>query len=813
MASSRLYEITVIQGGEFATQSEEKQMRTLKLKGTRGQITDITGIPLAYDQSSYNVEFTRDPSKNTSTDLAWYTDILIRAIKLIEQNGQSIIDTFAIKKDEAGNYYFDFGVQDEEAFAKREKNWRKNMAVSDKAPVDAIYRELRTRYRIPEEYTYEQARKLLSIWQEVRLSSYLAYVPVKIATNIDIETVAVLEANMADLEGIGVSESSMRIYPKDSVAAHIIGYTGKMTEKNTIDEMKAYGYTSDDLIGITGIESTMEKYLTGNSTERQGEKKVVVNSKGKVIQELSYEAPKAGNNVVLSLDLDLQMFAEEALEANVQSAYEYRMQKYETATEKQRQTYDEQLGSKGVNQQKTGAVVVMDVKTGKILAMASYPSYDINLFSGGISEEDLEMLNNDKAKPMFNNAVSSKAIPGSIFKMVTGMGGLMEGSINVNTTIDDKGLFDKYLGPNVSEAERNKAPSCWAYKTEPKTNVTKHSGLNLRDAIKVSCNYFFYETATRMGDDKLVHWAEQFGLTTLTGIELTGEVAGQVGSQEVLYDPTKEIKDQKTPLPNLIQVSLMKTLKEYGTKRDIEYTEDQLKATAQRLMKLVGAVPSNEQGPHIRAILSEELGIPETITSAQGWTIEISQRLLELTWNDTRTAVAGIGSDITAVTPIAVARYISALINGGTVYEASIVDRIVDNNGQTVEVREPQVLTQIDAPAEYFNQIKLGMKDVVSSEEDGGSASGEFEELEKKGYTVGGKTGTGKVSKAELENNAWFVAFAPYDDPEIAVVSYIPNGVMGKQAVPVGRDIIEYYLDGKQEKPERLIPSSNSALQ
>ena len=262
--------LTLVQGDTLSTQSEDKKVRTIPLKGARGQITDATGIPLAYDQSSYNIQFTKDPSRNTTTDKAYYTDVLIRAIALIEENGGSTIDTFAIKRQDDGTFAFDFGITDPSAIAKREEDWRTNMFVSKKAEPDVIYRDLRSRYRIPEEYTYEQARKLLSIWQEVQLSSYRAYVPVTICTNVDMNLVSVLEGHSDDLDGIEIAESATRVYPKDDVMAVLLGYMGKMNDKDTVTEYEAKGYSADDLIGATGLESTMEQYLTGNSKEKQG---------------------------------------------------------------------------------------------------------------------------------------------------------------------------------------------------------------------------------------------------------------------------------------------------------------------------------------------------------------------------------------------------------------------------------------------------------------------------------------------------------------------------------------------------------------
>ncbi|MEG1158535.1 MAG: penicillin-binding transpeptidase domain-containing protein, partial [Christensenellaceae bacterium] len=206
----------------------------------------------------------------------------------------------------------------------------------------------------------------------------------------------------------------------------------------------------------------------------------------------------------------------------------------------------------------------------------------------------------------------------------------------------------------------------------------------------------------------------------------------------------------------------------------------------------------------------EELEIPAGTTSNKGWDNEISTRLSELTWKPVQTAVAGIGSEITTITPIAAARYVASLVNGGYVYEAHVVDSIVDANGNIVEKKEPKVFNKIDAPQSYFDAIKEGMKEVTSAE-DGGTAGDYFKDWKYKDQ-IGAKTGSGKVSNIDLENNAWFVAFAPYDDPEIVVISYIPNGQAGGYAIPMTKDIIEYYLDGKEQKVVNEIPTYNMLL-
>ncbi|MDL2236939.1 hypothetical protein LJC56_03800 [Christensenellaceae bacterium OttesenSCG-928-K19] len=811
-AGVQLSNLTMAQGEMLTVQSEDRTVRTLTVKGSRGQILDITGIPLAYDQSTYDVEFTRDPSKNTTTDKAYYTSILIETIRLIEENEGEIIDTFNIVRGEDGAFGFDFGVTDPEAVKSREENWRSNMSVSKTSEPDVIYRDLRNRYRIPEEYGYEEARKLLSVWQEIQLSSYRAYIPVTIAQDVPMETVAVIEARSDVLDGVSVVESSTRVYPKDDVAAHIIGYTGKIVNEESLQEYKDKGYDQSDTVGITGVENTWEAYLTGNSVERQGERKVEVNSRGKVIQEISNVPATAGNDIMLTIDMEMQMTLEEALGKNVQTVHEKQLneyyehqEKYDEASSLQNRTGETTLDK--MNLAQSGAAVVMDVHTGDVMAMASYPSFDLNLFVGGISNEDYEMLSTDEASPLFNKAISSKGTPGSIFKMVTGLAGLTEGVVTLDDEINDEGLYDKYIDESYINAG-GRAPACWGYTTGA---YLSHTNQTIVEALRDSCNYFFYEVADRLTIDRIVEWSDRFGLITKTNIELPAEVTGQVGNQEVLYNPDKDIDNQKTYKPQIVRNALVTMLKGYGEERGVEYDQALLEETATALVELAG-LGKQSVGAEICAVLSEKMEIPETIAKRNGWNNEINQTLSELIWNNTKTLTTGIGTEPTLLTPIAVARYVAAVVNGGYVYDAHIVDSVIDSNGNVVEEIEPEVWHKIDAPPEAFEAMKEGLRDVVSNE-DGNTATASWFKDWKYKDEIGGKTGTGKVSDdVELENNAWFVAFAPYDEPEIAVVVYIPNGWGGNHAIDTTRDIIEYYLDGKEQGTDMSVPAANSVI-
>jgi penicillin-binding protein 2 len=220
---------------------------------------------------------------------------------------------------------------------------------------------------------------------------------------------------------------------------------------------------------------------------------------------------------------------------------------------------------------------------------------------------------------------------------------------------------------------------------------------------------------------------------------------------------------------------------------------------------------TNEPGPDIRGILKNEfrfstydiLNVPyQRIDQA------IAQNLLELKWSTADTILTGIGQSVTLLTPIAVVRYIAALVNGGNVYDARLVKSIVSPDGQVVEEKRPQLIRTLDIPLQYTDAVKLGMKDVVSDPH--GTAAkyfAGFKYLNK----IGGKTGTAQVSQIDLENNAWFVAFAPYDQPEIAIAVYIKNGFSGGKAAYTAKEMVEYYLDSKlySAAPETL-PDANA---
>lgn len=781
------------QGEAYYAQSQSGKQRTITLKGERGKILDTNGLPLAYNQKSYDVEFMRDPTRNKAADNLAYTNSLMAAIDIIEQNGYEVIDTFAIQYTPEAGFAFQWGDISEEAAQKREKNWRSNMYIPDsKKTAEEIYNYLRQRYQIPEEMPYEEARKLLSIWQEAQLTSYLSYVPVKIASNVNLATVSQIEARAIELEGISTSESTVRVYPRGEMAGNVLGYTGKITD-TLLEQYAEQKYGTEDQVGITGVESSMETYLTGSSAEHQGQRVVEVNSQGKVTRELDYEAPTDGNNVVLTIDAALQKKVEDALKANIEEVVAQQKAKYEANPTK----YDEVVAQRGSPLQyaEMGTAIVMEVSTGRVLALANYPSYDPNAFIGGISSEDYKALQEQTGNPLFNKAINAKSTPGSIFKMVTGLAGLMEGKITLTETMDDLGPYDKYT-------VTGKAPACWV-----KPNFSQHQNENITTALRDSCNYYFFETASRLEIDGINKWADKLGLTSKTNIELPGEATGQVANQTVLYDASKPLDEQQSSIPILVNRQIKAFVTNIAEENGIELEENNLQANLKSMMDLV-ATKADNQVSQIKTMLRDNLHFPEEVIRANSMDLELLNLMTELQWTPNQTIVAGIGQSMTTLTPIAVVRYVSALVNGGKVYDASLIKRIEDSEGRTVEEMQPKLVEDLEIPAQYLEAIKEGMREVVSPE-DQGTAAKYFDGYKYRDQ-IGGKTGTAQVSTLDIENNSWFVGFAPYDEPEIAVVVFIPNGLSGALSSYTMKEIVTYYMESKEAQSEENLPTPGS---
>ncbi|MCG0238995.1 MAG: penicillin-binding protein 2 [Firmicutes bacterium] len=316
--------------------------------------------------------------------------------------------------------------------------------------------------------------------------------PVVVKADITQEEYAAIVANRDRLPGVDVVVRPVRQYPQKDLAAHVIGYVGEITREE-LEALAGQGYRGGDVIGKAGLERYYESYLRGTPGIRQ----VQIDYSFVPIGDLGWlKEPVPGANLILTLDVGLQALTERALDwqmLRIQNIYHVN----------DRKTYTEA---------KAGAAVVMDVRTGAILAMASRPSYDLNLWVPAISPEDYERLVNDPISPLWNRAVQGTYQPGSTWKMVTAAAALMEGVVTPREEV--------FCGGRYKETNQN----CW--------NRWGHGRVDVARALRDSCNVYFYEMGRRLGIDRLVKWAQIFGFGSRTGVDLPEEEPGFLPTRE-----------------------------------------------------------------------------------------------------------------------------------------------------------------------------------------------------------------------------------------------------------------------------------------
>ena len=800
----QLYNLQIRDYEENAASAESKKTKTITSQGQRGTIMDVNSLTLAYDKQIYNIQFYRDPNEGKSA-IAGYTQAIVDVIDIVEKNGGTLDTSFSLKQDEmTGLWVF---VWNNSRYTQaqqdaREKMWRSNFYVSS-VDQQELFSRLCSSYQIPEELSTEKKIQVLGVWETMQNNAFLSQ-PVTIASNVSWETVIEVEAKALTLDGISVSVSSTRVYPNNTLACHVIGYIGRIQNYDTYYESyQPKGYSMSDLIGLDGVEKTMEDWLTPNTTQRKGKRIVEIDRYGAISRTLSTTEATDGNNIKLTIDSNLQRVAEQALAENIEEIRNTQedllnSDSWLDTNKEVLQGTTRDFESNPIKLAEKGAVVVVDMK-GRVLALASYPPYDPNAFIvGGDAAADILL---DSRNPLVNYAIGSRDTPGSIFKMVTAMAGLMNGQLSLTETISDEGRFTKYDSTNP--------PRCWVNQKR----LDLHKDQTVQLGLSHSCNYFFYTVGSRLyenTDNQLYKTAALYGLTTKTGIDLPGELQGYVGSQTTLYDKNKAISaaEQATWRPSIVFNNIKKHLISVGEDYGMTFEEAKLNKCVKRLMDMAVDYNQGDWLPEIRTILMEELDMPRELVYLQIVAGDTYIMLNEIKWGGSEAIMCAVGQSITAITPVAVARYVAAIANGGEVYDLRLIDSIISPEGEVISQSSPILASELDCPEEYLQAIREGMKGVVDPE-GGGTATKYFSDFSYKDE-IGAKTGTAEKTDIDLENNAWMVAFAPYDDPEIAMVVYIPNGYSGAHCSPTIRDVLEYYLDQRLIQTEDFMAPSNS---
>jgi len=641
----QLFNLQIVHGGEYREQSNTRLTRETVIKAARGNLLDNSGEKLVSTKLIYNVEIYK-----TKIDTDTLNNSLLLLAQTLESNGDKYTDSFPITI----NPY---------AFKKEEtaESFKKANNLDINYNAEQCYNHFKDKYKVNEE-DENNARKIIALRYEIDKDGYSNTKSVKLASNISNASLAKINEMSTHFPGINTTSEPTIYYPYGELASHILGYVGPIGP----EELKEFGeeYTQNDIVGKNGIEQVFEKYLRG----KNGIKQIDMSVEGIVTDEYVSEEAVAGNDIMLTIDVNLQKITEAALAHNIEMMQTGELSGADTASE--------------------GAAVVINVKTGEILAMASFPNYDPSLFVDGISTENWNKYRDDTRHPLMNKAISSISPPGSTFKMVTAIAGLESGAIDISTKINDTYRYTYY---------KDYQPTCW--------QRGGHGWLNVTGAIEKSCNYFFYETGRRTGIDRLTQVARAFGLGQKSGIELPGESEGVLAS-----------KDTMNP------------------------------------------------------------------------------------WSDGYTIQAAIGQLNNSFTPLQMAKYTAMIANGGKNLDITIIKSITKADGTQVNVEEMNEHvnsklkingnsgSDLSISEENINAIKEGMKGVTS--DGSGTAYAYFRDFN---IEVGGKTGSATTDN-NGNANAWFVGFAPFDDPEIAVAVYVKDGQHGSYTAPTAREIFAQYL-------------------
>jgi len=831
-----LFDLQLVNGETYAMETGQSSIKRIAIKGTRGMITDTNSVVLAMSERAYNITYYRE-----ERDWDYPTKMLLEAIDIIEKHGGSLcVSTNLRRNAESGEWEFFFGSGiSEYSYNRRLELFYGNNYLTKKSTPQVCFDTLRQRYGFtdlgdgkyllqldkngnsvvpdarqpntnPVVETYqvdeETVLKIMAINTTMQDNAFNS-LPIAIAQDVTYETVSEIEGRSMSMPWVGVGIGEKRVYPKSTLAASIIGYTGKIQDAEYYySTLEPAGYAMNDHIGQMGVESTMENWLTANIYERQGQRVVETDPMGKVTRELAYTPPQDGNTVKLTINAEYQAVAEQYLEKNIQEAreeQEKRMQQSDWLETQKQKISDRDWEKYPLKLANTGVLLVMDVKTGKMLAMAQYPNYDLNaMIQGGEAAREIVM---DERLLTMNYAVQTRAEPGSIFKMVTGLAALTNGELTPTDTISDEYRFMDYT------SNPDDAPRCWTNRPQDHANQT------IAEGLKNSCNYFFYTLASRLygeeGTERLYKYAAQMGLTSKTGIDLPGELRSIVGNQVNLYDQTVSLKEQVTDTPIIVANAIKKHVRNFGASYGIEYDDARLDKCIKQLMDMAINTGSDDWVENARPIFMRELNMTRSMVMQAALMTDLWTYLNTIKWGGSQEIQMGIGQSITLLTPIAVVRYVGALSSDAVVWNPQLIDSIVSPEGEILSQRTATKFNTLESAKPYMQYILKGMEGVV---DDGGTATKFFRDWRYVPKEVmAGKTGTSQVTiggvRLDLENNAWFVALTPKEEPEIAVVCFIPNGYAGAQAVRAVRDFIGFYLDEKANKEmDYVLPGGNS---
>lgn len=667
-----LYKLQIIEGAAYYEESQNKQVSEQTVTAARGNILDRYGRVLVSNRECYNLKIS--DKRLFSDEVEDPNAVILQMINMVEAAGDKYTDDLPITKEPPFEYTNMTDIQRMLLNA-----YLKDKGLDEDTTAVELMSYFRTRYDIAGSYNAEEMRKIASVRYAVNVRYAINTNPYVFVEDASIDLISDLMGVVGNV--VEVETSYIREY-NTQYAAHILGYVQAMSDADMEKyrpgkENSTYDY--DTKVGKDGVELAFENWLHGTN----GKATVERTASGTVTSTIYTEDPVPGNHVYLTIDIQLQEAVERILETGIQTLQLKRDEDNLKAVSEGR-TDDVREDIQG------GAIVVVDIKTGEPLAIASYPTYNLSTLL-----EDYDEISSTEYDPLFNRALLGAYAPGSTFKPCTAIAGLSENIINTETQILCDGVFTKY-------ADQGYAPECWIYTQDHLT----HGNDNVTEALKDSCNIFFYTMADNLGIRKLMEYAKDFGLGESTGIELV-ETTGNMAN------------------------------------------------------------PDN----HLTYDVDE--------------------------WVDGDTVQTGIGQSDSLFTPLQLAEYCAAIANGGTRHSAALLKsvRSFDYSRQLYQ-KDTEALSTVETADYNWAAVQRGMylmaNDISSSSLTVYYALGNYS-YNGVSLPVAAKTGTSQLGE-DKTNNAIFMCYAPFDDPQIAISIVVERGQAGANLSSMARNVLDAYF-------------------
>ncbi len=480
----QLVKLQIAGNKKYTVLSESKLSSSDTIPAPRGKILDRYGRPIVTNRLGFSVSF-----NNAALSDDELNDLILNTIDLFNQNEDEYIDTFPIVYD-GENYIFSYGTMQGEDLETKIRNCKFALGISDNLDAPGCIEALIEKFGLDSRYDKQEIRDIIAVRYEMLTREFEKSGEFNFSSDVSMKTVSAIEENSDLYSGIKFTSGPVRDYVHGTLAAHILGRVGIIYQEE-YEQLKDKGYGLNSVIGKDGMEKVLEDRIKGTDGSMS-----VSQSVGEE-PHITQVAAIPGDNAMLTIDIDLQRVAEETLKQTIE--------KIKADSAKKNDNAGADVGG--------GSVVVQDVNTGEILAIASYPTFDPRTFN-----KDYDSLSTDKSMPLFNRAISGMYPPGSVFKMLTTIAALEEGIVEPSTIIEDKGKYEYY----------DQIFNCWIFTETGET----HGGVDASNALKNSCNYYYYEVGKQLGVKKIYDYASNIGLGKKTGIELEGESKGILASEE-----------------------------------------------------------------------------------------------------------------------------------------------------------------------------------------------------------------------------------------------------------------------------------------